>query len=281
MRLVRAGGWMGVVLVAALAGAWLVAAGCDGWDLKNPWERKTEVKEPLQKKVPPDIAQFDAKGNLVLPADFRSWVFIGAPVTPNDLNEGKALFAEFHNVYIDPDSFSYYKRTGRFRDGTVLVKELVTVGEKKASSGNGYFPGKFNGVAVAVKSAEWFPKEPGHWAYFNFGGEGGSAHRPVASAAPTSSCNACHLAGPAEDWVFTQYYPVLKAARAAARHEAAPFTPITPTAAPPSVPPVTAPKAAPAAPPVTAPKAAAPSATPATPPASPAPGAAKSGTVTP
>ena len=36
------------------------------------------------------------------PTGYRHWVFIGSPVTPHDMNDGKAAFAEFHNVYINP-----------------------------------------------------------------------------------------------------------------------------------------------------------------------------------
>lgn len=157
-------------------------------------------------------ASFDAQGNLALPVAYRQWVFIGAPVTPNDLNGGKAAFPEFHHVYIDPASFQHYQKNGKFRDGTVLVKELASVGAKKAASGNGYFPGEFSGLAVAVKSATRFPQEPGNWAYFDFSGEKG-ALKPSARAFPTETCTPCHKANAAEDMVFTQYYPVLRAAK--------------------------------------------------------------------
>src|SRR5262249_44956696 len=33
---------------------------------------------------------------------YREWVFVGTPITPNDLNDGQAAFPEFHNVYINP-----------------------------------------------------------------------------------------------------------------------------------------------------------------------------------
>jgi len=153
-------------------------------------------------------ARFDDSGALMKPEGYRQWVFVGGPVTPNDMNEGKAAFPEFHDVYMDPGSFAEYKKTGKFRDGTVLVKELVNVGSKKAASGNGYFPGDFAGIAAAVKDSKRFAKEPGNWAYFSF-----AAGKDKAEAFPTSACNACHQAKAAEDWVFTQYYPVLRAAK--------------------------------------------------------------------
>jgi len=57
------------------------------------------------------------------------------------MNNGKAAFPEFHNVYIDPMSYDHYKKTGIWREGTILMKELVSVGGKAAVSGNGYFMG--------------------------------------------------------------------------------------------------------------------------------------------
>jgi hypothetical protein len=157
-------------------------------------------------------AKFTAKGELMMPQNYRHWVFVGSPVTPNDMNNGKAAFPEFHHVYIDPTSFASYQKTGKVPDGTILVKELASVGSKAAVSGNGYFPGEFVGVAAAVKDGKRFAKEPGHWAYFSFMGDEGKA---LTAAAPqaTEGCNVCHQQNAAEDWVFTQFYPVLRAAK--------------------------------------------------------------------
>jgi hypothetical protein len=157
-------------------------------------------------------AKFTAIGELMMPQKYRHWVFVGSPVTPNDMNYGKAAFPEFHHVYIDPVSFASYQKTGKFPNGTVFVKELATVGSKAAVSGNGYFPGEFIGVAAAVKDGKRFTKEPGHWAYFSFMGDDGKA---LAADAPqaTAGCNVCHQQNAAEDWVFTQFYPVLRAAK--------------------------------------------------------------------
>lgn len=153
-----------------------------------------------------------ADGKLERPTDYREWVYVGTPVTPNDMNNGKAPFPEFHNVYIDPESWAHWKATGTFRDGTILVKELVSVGSKGAVSGAGYFMGEFIGLEATVKSKTHFPKEPGNWAYFSFSTPDHSSLKPTASKFAAAACNACHEASAATDWVFTQYYPVLRAA---------------------------------------------------------------------
>ena len=153
----------------------------------------------------------DGKLELLSPDDYRRWVFVGTPLTPNDLNNGKAAFPEFHNVYIDPKSFDHYEKTGNFPDGTIMVKELVSVGAKSAVSGQGYFEGEFIGLEATIKSKRYFADEPGNWAYFSFTDhDGGDLHK-TATAFPAASCNGCHAAAAADDFVFTQYYPVLRA----------------------------------------------------------------------
>ncbi|MFT5368720.1 MAG: hypothetical protein ACI8V2_003687 [Candidatus Latescibacterota bacterium] len=154
---------------------------------------------------------FDKEGNLIRPEGYREWVYMGTPLTPNDMNPPEAAFPEFHNVYIHPEDFAHYKMTGNFQDGTIIVKELVLVGAKQAVSGNGYFMGDFVGLEATIKDAHHFKNEPGNWAYFSFGHSYPLAK--TATAFPTASCNTCHAASAMDDFVFTQYYPVLRAAK--------------------------------------------------------------------
>jgi hypothetical protein len=159
-------------------------------------------------------ATFNSKGELLLPEDFREWVFIGAPLTPNGLNDGKAGFPEYHHVYVNPDAFAVYRRTGEFPDGTVIAKELVLLqkgefkdGSKTAPSGRGFFAGEFHGMDVMVKDSERFA-DTNAWGFFNFG-----HHAPpyvrTAKAAPGKSCASCHSANAGKGMVFRTYYPIL------------------------------------------------------------------------
>jgi Cytochrome P460 len=120
--------------------------------------------------------EFTPDGKMKRPEGYREWIYIGTPLTPNDMNGGDAPFPEFHAVYIDRESFAHFKKTGEFRDGTVLVKDLVSVGSKEAPSGKGYFEGDFNGMDVSIKDSKRFKDEPGNWAYFTFG------HKPPLKA---------------------------------------------------------------------------------------------------
>ena len=168
--------------------------------------------------------QYNDKGELIRPTGYREWVFVGTPLTPNDMNDGKAPFPEFHAVYIDPDSWTHWKESGKFREDTILIKELISVGSKSATSGKGYFMGEFVGLEATIKSSKRFPDEPGNWAYFSFTvGESadkdtdktvlGAPLKRTATAFPSAACNACHDASAGDDWVFTQYYPILRAAK--------------------------------------------------------------------
>jgi hypothetical protein len=156
---------------------------------------------------------FISDGELQRPTGYREWVYVGTPVTPNDMNDGKAAFPEHHNVYIDPGSWAHWKKTGEFRDRTILMKELVSVGAKAAVSGNGYFQGEFIGLEATIKSKNHFPNEPGNWAYFSFSTPDHKSLTPTAKAFPAASCNTCHQASAGDDFVFTQYYPVLRAGK--------------------------------------------------------------------
>jgi hypothetical protein len=158
-----------------------------------------------------------ANGELERPTGYREWVYVGTPVTPNDMNNGKAAFPEFHNVYIDPESWAHWKKTGEFRDNTILIKELVSVGSKAAVSGMGYFMGDFVGLEATIKSKKHFGSEPGNWAYFSFSTPDHKTLTTTAKAFPAASCNGCHAASAADDFVFTQYYPILIAGKAAGK----------------------------------------------------------------
>jgi cytochrome c553 len=155
--------------------------------------------------------EFTPDGKLKQPVGYRKWVYVGEVVTPNDMNDGEASFPEFHSVYMDPESFAEYEKTGKYRDGTVLIKELSSVGSKKAPSGNGYFQGEFTGLEATIKDSKRFKDEPGNWAYFSFGHK--YPLKAEVSKNAATACNKCHEDNAKkDDWVFSQYYPALRAA---------------------------------------------------------------------
>jgi Cytochrome P460 len=162
-------------------------------------------------------AVFDSDGKLKLPDfSFRRWVLVGTPLTPNGLNNGKAGFPEYHNVYIEEKNVDAYLKTGSFPEGTVIVKELARVlnptfpdGSRTEPSGRGFFNGEFNGIDLTVKDNKRFAKTNG-WGFFTFG------HHPLPydKTSPEKSvteCAGCHLANVAKtDMTWVQFYPMLR-----------------------------------------------------------------------
>jgi len=161
-------------------------------------------------------AVFDSDGKLELPTGFRSWIFVGAPLTPNGLNDGRANFPEYHHVYIEKKNVDAYLKTGEFPEGTVIVKELTRVldptfpdGSRREPSGRGYFNGEYNGIDATVKDSKRFAKTNG-WGFFTFG------HHPlpydkIAAEKAVTECAGCHIANvAATDMTWVQFYPLLR-----------------------------------------------------------------------
>ena len=193
------------VALAAILGvtALLTSVACSSVSESQTRRESMSLSQPK-----PDL---DSNNVMTRPEGYRNWIFVGTPLTPNELNPPEAPFPEFHNVYIHPDDFEHYARTGEFRDGTVIIKELVSVGSKRATSGVGYFMGEFVGLEAAIKDSRRFADEPGSWAYYSFGHS--YPLKDASEPQDTQFCNACHGANADQDWVFTQYYPVLRAAK--------------------------------------------------------------------
>src|SRR5262245_36996118 len=159
------------------------------------------------------LPEYTESGDLILPKNFSEWVYVGSPLTPNALNDGKANFPEFHNVYIEPGSYEIYKKTGEFPEGTIFFKELQLTlpaenpdGSRTEPSGRGYFPGKLNGADVTVKDTKRYA-DSGGWGYYNFNHHEPKA--PTAKLKPKSECAFCHIASAKKDEVWTQFYRLL------------------------------------------------------------------------
>src|ERR1700760_4142196 len=126
-----------VIVVAAMVAPTQVAA-------SDPAARRTTATPTARPRYLPE---YTSTGELVLPKDFHSWVYVGSPLTPNALNGGKANFPEFHNVYIEPGSYAIFQKTHEFPEGTILFKELQLTlpaqnpdGSRTEPSGRGFFP---------------------------------------------------------------------------------------------------------------------------------------------
>jgi len=202
----------------ALASAALIAVGATMIhnNLAIAQATQSQSKPPAARQAKKGGAVWTPDGKMKRPTGYREWVFLGAPVTPNALNNGKASFPEFHNVYVEKANFDAYQKTGTFPEGTLIVKELVLDikgtypdGSRDAPSGRGYFEGEFNGIDASVKDKTRFAGTNG-WGYFTFGHHA-EPYEQTAAEAPKSECAGCHIANVAKtDMTYVQFYPVLR-----------------------------------------------------------------------
>ena len=121
-------------------------------------------------------AVFDSSGKLKLPTGYRRWIFVGAPLTPNALNNGNASFPEYHHVYIEERKRGRLSEDGAFpgrersssKNSTRVLNPTFPDGSRTEPSGRGYFNGEYNGIDVTVKDSKRFAKTNG-WGFFTFG----------------------------------------------------------------------------------------------------------------
>ncbi len=200
-------------LGGALIALPLILAGCD-----NGQEMEANGEEAMAEAPAMTYeAAYTDDGALITPENWREWIYIGTPVTPNGINGGAAPFPETHSVYIDPTSWAHWKETGTFREGTMLAKELSMLitegayedGSTDQVSGRGFFQDGFSGLEFAIKDSEHYPDEPGNWAYYSSGHAPGIEYPETMTAQPAEACNSCHEFNASDDWVFLQFYPVL------------------------------------------------------------------------
>ena len=185
------------------------------------------VAKPVAAQTEQSSVVFNADGTVQVPTGFRKWVFVGAPLTPEGLNDGKyncdqpggctrSNFPGYHHVYIEQKNVDAYLKTGDFPEGTVIVKELTRVlnptfpdSSRKEPSGRGYFNGAYNGIDMSIKDSKRFAKTNG-WGFFTFG------HHPLpyektSAERPVTECAGCHIANVAStDMTWIQFYPLLR-----------------------------------------------------------------------
>jgi hypothetical protein len=154
---------------------------------------------------------FEGRTTLLRPSNYREWVFVGSSLGLSYAQGASSMGDMYHNVYIKPEAYREFAKTGKFPEGTVLAMEMTSADTKKEPALHGSFESEFIGLEVAVKDSSRFE---GGWAYFNFSNGMGSPYRDKAEPFPASAgCVACHKQNAATDNVFTQFYPVLRAAK--------------------------------------------------------------------
>jgi len=164
----------------------------------------TGADQPSRDPSHNDGPHFDANGELLLPANYREWVFLSSGLGMNygplaaEAGDGNP---RFDNVFASPAAYRYFLDTGRWPDKTLLLLEVRAAQSKGSINNGGHFQSDLVGVEAEVKDESRFP---GKWAFFGFGR--GTSGKQIPT---TASCYSCHAANGAVDNTFVQFYPTL------------------------------------------------------------------------
>ncbi len=152
----------------------------------------------------------DDKGNISLPKDFHEWYFLGTWGVATD-EDNEVGSKGFHNVYTQPETVLAFRKTGKFPDGAVLVKELLKAKTDSMTTGEISYASETEGWFIMIKDAEGRFKDNKlwgdgwGWALFN-------ADNPTKTVTEDykSDCLPCHEPAKKDDWIYLRGYPGLK-----------------------------------------------------------------------
>jgi hypothetical protein len=151
----------------------------------------------------------ESDGTIRFPGRVRDgWIHLGSwgSADLNSTDPGQ------HDVYTQPESLEAYRKTGKFPDGAVIVKEIRKIESAHMTTGPVTWAGDEILWFVMIKDAKGrFPEndnwgEGWGWALFNAG-----ATEKSASSSFRASCLGCHIPARGTDWIYVQGYPRLRA----------------------------------------------------------------------
>ena len=153
----------------------------------------------------------DGNGNIKLPdVDYRKdWVSLGPWAVAAE--EGEQGSQGIHAVYTQLESVEAYRKTGKFPDGAVLIKELFSTVTEEMTTGTVSRADQTTGWFVMIKdSTGRFPDnklwgDGWGWAYFD-----AKDRVKTKTTDYEADCKGCHVPVENSDWVYVQGYPVLK-----------------------------------------------------------------------
>jgi Cytochrome P460 len=147
---------------------------------------------------------YTSDGELRPPTNYREWVYLS---TGFDMSYNPAMSMDHHmfdNVFVNPDAYQAFQKTGTWPDKTMLVLEVRAAKNKGSINQAGHFQDTdVMGLEVHVKDESRFHAQ-GNWAFFGF-----DSDKPSKMTPTTAACYSCHAQHAAVDTTFVQFYPTL------------------------------------------------------------------------
>lgn len=149
--------------------------------------------------------RYTGDGQLKLPENYREWVYLSTGIDMSYSPAAQTAGMDHHmfdNVFVNPEAYEAFQRTGSWPDKTMLVLEVRGAESRGSINRQGnYQTTDLMGVEVHVKDRARFP---GKWAFFGFDDAKTAKMTPT-----TASCYSCHEQHAAVDTTFVQFYPTL------------------------------------------------------------------------
>lgn len=145
--------------------------------------------------------QYNDKGQLLLPEQYREWVYLSTGIDMSYTAGGNMDHHMFDNVFVNPEAYKKFREMGTWPDKTMLVLEVRGAERTSINQRGNSQSAEVMGVEVHIKDEAKFP---GKWAFFGFD-DGKVGNLFPAGAA----CYTCHQAHAAVDTTFVQFYPTL------------------------------------------------------------------------
>jgi hypothetical protein len=191
------------IVILALVVTLVILAGCQRTNLQSNQSNQSNSSFNGFDLV-------DKAGNISKPADYRDRYPVLGTWAVKDLN-GET---ELHYTWASPGAAEYYRKNGKFADGTVLVKEVTATGHGQMTTGD---------VNWATGTKVWFlmvkdekGRFPGNPLWGN--GWGWALYHSDAPDKQIATdfkkdCIGCHIPAKATDWIYIQGYPVLASSK--------------------------------------------------------------------
>jgi len=151
--------------------------------------------------------QYDEKGALLRPPDYREWMFLSAGYGMNYSPEpgGHEMFT---NVFVQRWAYDEFAKSGKWPEQSMFVIDERDAASRSSINQKGHYQTDLMGLAVEVKDSA---KNPDKWAYYAFNGDDQIVAGKAAGAMPKGNgCWSCHDAHAAVEHTFVQFYPTLK-----------------------------------------------------------------------
>lgn len=158
----------------------------------------------------------DKAGNIRKPSDFRaSYQALGTFTVlnpPGGMARNPQSGNEMHVTYASPGTAEIYRKTGKFPDGAVLVKEVFGTEHAQMTTGDAHWAAGIKVWFVMIKDDKArYSENPlwgdgWGWALFN----ADAPDKQVATNYKTD-CLGCHIPARNTDWIYIQGYPALSA----------------------------------------------------------------------